>query len=70
MLKITCSTVRDNKLEFTFQLMTVDLLKTAGFRNLKYQVQAIFATSKTEMHNQHPYGHMWPSIQFYAAMNI
>jgi len=35
-----------NNIDFTFQLMIIGLLNTAGFQNLKYQEQGIFSIWK------------------------
>jgi len=47
--KMTCNARACNNIEFTFQLMTVDLLNTKGFQNLKYYIRSnrIFRTSRS-----------------------
>jgi len=41
MLKITCIVRPHNNLTFTFQLMTVSLLNTAGYQNFNYQAKGV-----------------------------
>ena len=38
--KTTCNVRARNNLKFTFQLMTVGLLNTEGFENLKYCIRS------------------------------
>jgi len=40
MFKTTCNVWAYNNFEFTFQLMTVCLLNTEGFQNLKYCIRS------------------------------
>jgi len=48
--------------EFTFHLMTVGLLNTTGFCNLKYQDQEIFTTSRSCSKN--------PRVRHQASSNV
>jgi len=52
--KITCNAQACNNFEFTFQLMTVALLNTKGFQNLKYCI-------RSKRFLEHPEAFLYPT---------